>query len=54
MTGDAKVTYPPGVREAPGSIPGSDKDFMFDFVFCCCGGFIVQYKLKRCLKKECC
>jgi len=31
----AKVTHSLWVQEVPGSIPGSGKGFMFDFLFCC-------------------
>jgi len=34
--GDPVVTHPLWVQEAPGSIPGSGKGFMFDLLFCCC------------------
>jgi len=30
------VTHPLSVQEVPGSIPGSARVFMFDFLYCCC------------------
>jgi len=38
--GGAMLTHPLWVREVPGSIPGSGKGFMFDFLF-----FVVVYLL---------
>ena len=34
--GGAVETHPLWVQEVPGSIPGSGKSFMFDFLYCCC------------------
>jgi len=51
--GGAVVTYPLWVQEVPGSIPGSSKGFMFDFLFCCCCVFTFLSKNTLFITKVC-
>jgi len=51
--GGAVVTHPLWVQEDPGSIPGSCKGFMFDFLFCCYCVFLFLSKNTFFVTKVC-